>query len=207
MTKRKVCDIIMAYDPNQPRDNLGRWTDGNPGTIDIEIDKLTPCLEDSEDGEYLATEVAPVPRSELKRYTEKNGWGVDWARRPANEKVFGVYLKGDPEPQGLISLRYDEGGTYIGFVSAAPHNNKQLLNGRKPRYYGVGGHLFALAVEQSVLNGGDGTIYGYATNQKVLNHYIEVFGALHFPRVHEYQFLIEGEASDNLLERYTFDWR
>ncbi len=99
------------------------------------------------------------------------------------------------------------GGTYIGFISAALHNNKQLLNGKEPRYYGIGGHLFALAVKESVLNGGDGTVYGYATNTKVLNHYVEVFGAIHFPRVHEYKFFIEGKASENLLNKYTFDRR
>ena len=195
----------MAYDPNQPRDKLGRWTDGNPSTIDIEIDELVPCLKDATDGEYLDTEVAPVPRSELKRFTKKNGWGVDWAKRPADENVFGVYLKGDTEPQGLISLRYDEGGTYIGFVSAAPHNNKHLLNGKEPRYYGVGGHLFALAVEQSTLHDGDGVVFGYAANKKLLEHYVNVFGAVHCPVMHEYQFIIEGEASIRLLNEYSYE--
>lgn len=153
-----------------------RLTDGeNSDTINIEIDEFVPCLKDAKTGEILATEVSVMSRKDLKKFTVKNGWNDDWSKRPDDEEIFGIFIKGEKEPQGLIALRYGKGGTYIGSTSTAPHNNK-LFVGDNQKYIGVGGHLFALAVEQSLKNGGFGAIYGYAVNQDVLNHYINKFG-------------------------------
>lgn len=179
---------------------------GESGIIDIEIDEFVPCLKDAKTGEILETEISRIKRSELKKYTERNGWSADWYRVPKDEEVYGVFLKGDTEPQGLISLRNEKGGTYIALAATAPHNNKQIV-GDNIKYIGVGGHLFALAVEESVKNGGYGTIYGYAVNQKVLKHYQDKFGATHIPIVHEFQFLIEGEESKKLLKKYNYERR
>ncbi len=176
------------------------------GIIDINIDEFVPCLKNAKTGEILETEVARMNKKELSTFNVKTGWGDNWSNRPKNEKVYGVFLKGDAEPQGLISLRNDKGGTYIGFASTAPHNNKQIV-GDNQTYLGVGGHLFALAVEESLKNGGHGTIYGYAANKQVLDHYIQKFGAIHLPYVHEYQFIIEGEASERLLDIYNYERR
>lgn len=189
----------------------GKWKksvdkSGESGIIDIEIDEFVPCLKDAKTGEIRETEVSRIKRSELKKYTERNGWSADWYRVPKDEEVYGVFLKGDTEPQGLISLRNEKGGTYIALAATAPHNNKQIV-GDNIKYIGVGGHLFALAVEESVKNGGCGTIYGYAVNQKVLKHYQDKFGATHIPIVHEFQFLIEGEASKKLLKKYNYERR
>lgn len=179
---------------------------GGSGIIDINVDEFVPCLKDAKTGEILETEIARMNTNDLSKFNEKTGWGVNWSKRPKNEKVYGVFLKGDSEPQGLISLRNDKGGTYIGFASTAPHNNKQIV-GDNQKYLGVGGHLFALAVEDSVKNGGYGTIYGYAANKQVLDHYIQKFGAIHIPIAHEYQFIIEGEASQKLLDIYNYERR
>ena len=46
---------------------------------------------------------------------------------------------------------------------------------------------------------------GYAANQEVLNHYIENFGAVHLPITHEYQFIIDGEAAEQILSKYNFE--
>ena len=178
----------------------------NSGTIDIEVDEFVPCLKDSETGEILPTEVARIPRKQLSEFTEAGGWGVDWKDRPKDEYTLGVFLKGDDEPQGLISLRKDKGGIYLGFASTAPHNNKQLTGG-KQKYIGVGGHLFAAAIEESVKVGSGGYIYGFAANTKLLKHYIEDFGAYHFPMLHPYQFVIEGEAAQNLIDIYNYERR
>lgn len=167
---------------------------GESGIIDIEIDELVPCLRDVKTGKLVETEVSEIQRHELKKYNSKNGWNIDWSSRPKNEFVYGVFLKGDDIPQGLISLRYEKGGTYIGFAATAPRNNKRIV-GDNQAYFGVGGHLFAIAVEKSIENGGYGTIYGYTANKKVLKYYQDNFGARHIPFVHEYQFLIEGEDS------------
>ena len=176
------------------------------GMIKLEIDELVPCLKDAETGEILPTEISEVPRKELKDFTEKGGWGVDWQDRPKDEYVLGVYLKDDKSPQGLISLRNDRSGIYMSFASTAPQNNKQLNNG-KQKYIGVGGHLFAAAVLESVKSGSGGCIYGYAANKDLLDYYIKNFGAQHIPIVHDYQFVIDGKAAMNLINVYNFERR
>ena len=176
------------------------------GTINVEVDEFVPCLKDAETGEILPTEVARIPRKRLREFTKADGWGVDWKGRPKDEYTLGVFLKGDDEPQGLISLRKDNGGVYMGFASTAPHNNKQITGG-KQKYIGVGGHLFAAAIEESVKAGSGGYIYGFATNTKLLKHYIEDLGAYHFPMLHPYQFVVEGEAAQNLIDTYNYERR
>ncbi len=179
---------------------------GESGIINIEIDEFVPCLRDSKTGELLETEVTELSKNQLKKYNVASNWNDDWSNRPNDEHVFGVFLKNDTMPQGLISLRYDEGGTYVASASTAPWNNK-LLVGKNQKYIGVGGHLFAVAVEESLKHGGYGTVYGFATNSKVLEHYKKEFGAIHFPIHHEYQFIIEGTASENLLNIYNYERR
>lgn len=176
------------------------------GIIYIEIDELVPCLREHKTGKLIKTEVVELKRNQLKRYTVKNNWNDNWSQRPSNEHIFGVFIEKDTTPQGLISLRYDEGGTYIASASTAPWNNK-LLVGENQKYLGVGGHLFALAVEESLKHNGYGTVYGFATNSKVLEHYKEHFGAIHIPIQHEYQFIIEGKDSKKLLDTYNYERR
>lgn len=175
------------------------------GIINIEFDEFVPCLKDAETGEIFQTEVRELTKSEYSRFKEADGWNIDWSDIPDGEQVLGVYLKNDTEPQGLIAMRKDKGGVYLSYASTAPINNK-LLNNGKQKFIGVGGHLFAAAIEESVKAGNEtGCIYGYAANQEVLNHYIENFGAVHLPITHEYQFIIDGEAAEQILSKYNFE--
>lgn len=175
------------------------------GIINIEFDEFVPCLKDAETGEIFQTEVRELTKSEYSRFKEADGWNIDWSDIPDGEQVLGVYLKNDTEPQGLIAIRKDKGGVYLSYASTAPINNK-LLNNGKQKFIGVGGHLFASAIEESVKAGNEtGCIYGYAANQEVLNHYIENFGAVHLPITHEYQFIIDGEAAEQILSKYNFE--
>lgn len=177
------------------------------GIIDIEVDELVPCLKDNTTGEILATEVRTLSKSEYSHYTASNGWSIDWGNIPDSEEVLGVYLSNDTEPQGLIAIRKEKDGIYLSYASTAPHNNKQLNKGNQ-RYAGVGGHLFAAAIEESLKAGNaTGCVYGYAVNEDVLKHYINTFGAVHLPIVHEYQFIIDGEAAQKMLEKYNFERR
>ncbi|MEE0980840.1 MAG: phage minor capsid protein, partial [Acutalibacteraceae bacterium] len=178
----------------------------NDGIIDVEIDELVPCLRDTSTGKLVETEVSEIARKSLEKYTTENGWIINWADRPKEEHIFGVFVKGDNNPQGLVSLRYERGGTYVALAVNAPQNNK-LIVGDSIKYKGVGGHLFAVAVEESIKNSGYGTIYGYASNKTVLEHYIEQFGAKHLPIRHRYQFLIEGKDSEKLLKTYNYERR
>lgn len=175
------------------------------GIINIEFDEFVPCLKDAETGEIFQTEVRELTKSEYSRFKEADGWNIDWSDIPDGEQVLGVYLKNDTEPQGLIAIRKDKGGVYLSYASTAPSNNK-LLNNGKQKFIGVGGHLFAAAIEESIKAGNEtGCIYGYAANREVLNHYIENFGAVHLPITHEYQFIIDGEAAEQILSKYNFE--
>lgn len=49
-------------------------------------------------------------------------------------------------------------------------------------------------------------MYGFAANLELVKHYVEVFGAYHLGILHEYQIVIEGEASKKLLEVYRYEW-
>ena len=180
---------------------------GESGIINIEIDEFVPCLKDSKTGEILATEVKTLAKSEYSKYSKSNGWNIDWKNIPDNEEVLGVYLKNDTEPQGLIAIRKDKGGVFVSHISTAPQNNKQMNNGTQ-KYIGVGGHLFAAAIEESVTAGNKtGCIFGYAANKEVLKHYIEKFGAIHLPIAHEFQFLIDGNTAQKIIETYNFERR
>ena len=54
-----------------------------------------------------------------------------------------------------------------------PENNKLITD--DVRYYGVGGHLFAIAAQKSIEYGHGGLIYGFAANKELLKHYVKVF--------------------------------
>ena len=53
--------------------------------------------------------------------------------------------------------------------------------------------------------GFDGYVFGFASNQEVLAHYIKKLGAIHIGLLHPYQFAIETDAMKRILETYTFD--
>ena len=204
---RYVAGSVGKVNADKPMRFAGDGVDKSKenGIINIEFDEFVPCLKDAETGEIFQTEVRELTKSEYSRFKEGDGWNIDWSDIPDGEQVLGVYLKNDTEPQGLIAIRKDKGGVYLSYASTAPINNK-LLNNGKQKFIGVGGHLFAAAIEESVKAGNEtGCIYGYAANQEVLNHYIENFGAVHLPITHEYQFIIDGEAAEQILSKYNFE--
>lgn len=190
------CCIVPVIDKEKEND-----------IIDLEIDKFVPCLEDTKTGEILPTEVAEISRKELSKYKEKDGWGVNWNKRPKNEKVFGLFIKGENEPQGLISLENNKGGTFVSFLSANPKSNPTVVGKQNKQYTGIGGHLFAIAVDESFKSGNLGTVYGYAANEKLLNHYVNRLGAMPLRILHPYHFIIDTEPALNILNKYTFDRR
>ena len=179
---------------------------GESGSISVEVDEFVPCLKDAATGEILPTEVAKISRKDLKKFTEAGGWGDDWKDRPKDEYVLGVFIQGESEPQGLISLRADEHGLYMSFASTAPHNNKQITGGSQ-KYIGVGGHLFAAAIQESVRTGNGGAVYGFAANEELLNYYIHKFGAFYCGVLHPYHFFIADEAAQRIIDIYNFERR
>ena len=86
----------------------------------------------------------------------------------------------------------------------APQNNKHEYGTQ--RFVGVGGHLFAIAADKSIEWGYSGAVHGFAANEELLNHYMEVFHAEYLGMLHQYQFFIDEEQAKKLLEVYHYEW-
>lgn len=175
--------------------------------INVWIDEITPCLKDNKTGQLIETEVMKIRRkSTLSAYNKKNGWYVDWTTLFNENEIYALVIKGTYDIQGLVAVK-SEPDMYAQFVSwmvTAPHNNKMFVE--KKKYNGVGGHLFAIAVQLSIENGYGGYITGFASNKTLEEHYIEQFGAEHIGMLHEYQFSINEINGKKIKEMYTYEF-
>ena len=177
------------------------------GQADIWIDEIVACLKDGQNGEIHETVVFRVEsRSFLKKFQTANGWHINWNKIPKDVEVYALALKENNEIQGLIGIRKDEDACagYIHWACVAPHNNKQESGVQK--YTGVGGHLFAIAVDKSIQWGYGGVVHGIAANEKLLHHYITTFHAEYLGAIHQYQFMINEHYARDLLEVYHYEW-
>ena len=175
--------------------------------INVVIDGFTPCLTDAMTGEVVQTEVVRVVRrSFLRKYNKSNGWFVDWASLLDGSSVYALVVEGSVDIQGLVAVADDPeaGALYVSWMCASPANNKLLVD--HVRYLGVGGHLFAIAAQLSVDHGHDGLLYGYAANEKLLRHYLDVFGGEYIGMQHPYHFAIGEEAARAIIEEYDYEW-
>lgn len=179
----------------------------NKGYISVLIDTFTPCIKDNETGELIDTEVIRIKRSSfLKKYNKANGWYVNWSDLVSSSEIYALVIKGTVDIQGLVSIQNDNyaHATYIQWMCASPQNNKEITP--EIKYSGIGGHLFAIAGKCSVDAGYQGDVYGFAANEKLLQHYIEVLGAIEIRMLHEFHFGIFEEEMKKIMEVYEYDW-
>ena len=94
---------------------------------------------------------------------------------------------------------------YLNWAVTAPHNNPQLLDGKPKRYEGVGGHLMAVAAEESIKHGYGGAAYGFASDRDLLEYYMDKFGAQWLPIMHPYEVFYNEETMKKLLEEYNYE--
>lgn len=177
------------------------------GCIDIWIDKIVPCLKNPKTNEVKETVVFKIKNKKyLNEFNEANGWHIDWNKLPNNVEIYALATKDDNEIQGLIGLKNDKASNavYIHWACTAPQNNKHKFGQQK--YIGVGGHLFAIAVEKSIEWGYEGIVHGFAANERLLKHYINVLNAEYLGMLHQYQFMINEEQAKKLLEVYHYEW-
>ena len=177
------------------------------GGVGIGLDEIVPCLRDTETGEIKETVVFKIEsRSFLRKFKEKDGWGINWIEIPSDVEVYALALKENNEIQGLVGVKNDVDveAVYLHWACSAPQNNKHAFGCQK--YSGVGGHLFAIAVDKAVQWGYRGVVHGFALNEELLNHYIVALGASYLGAQHPYQFLLDGDAARKLLEVYTYEW-
>ena len=189
---------MSVYNINK---ELKAMNNENIGMLDIWIDELVPCLRDNETNELRDTAVFKFEsRSYLKNFTKKNGWHIDWSKIPKEVEVYALVLQGTNEIQGYK----DADAVYMHWACAAPQNNKHDFG--KQKYSGVGGHLFAVAIDKSIQWGHGGAVYGFAANEKLLEHYLHVFNGEYIGILHKYHFWIPEESALKIKEVYQYEW-
>lgn len=175
--------------------------------INVWIDEFTPCLKDLFSGDIIETEVVQITRkSYLSKYNINTQWYVNWEDLLDEHEVFALVVKGTTDVQGLVALRRNDDyqAVYVAWMCVSPSNNKEITD--HPRYSGVGGHLFAIAIDKSTEYGFDGVITGFAANEKLLEHYCQVFNAVPLRALHPYHFMIEEDNAGKIKEAYTYEW-
>ena len=175
--------------------------------ICVWIDEFVPCLKKASTGELFDTEVIRIKRkSFLQKYNKRNGWYINWATLLPQYEIHALVIKGTVDIQGLIAIQYntESRATYVAWMVANPNSNPQRSDSKE--YIGIGGHLFAIAVDRSIDYGTNGEIYGFAANKDLLNHYINTFNATYIGLLHTNHFLIEEESALKIKREYNYEW-
>jgi len=169
--------------------------------VDIIIDKLTPCLVEVDSGKELQTVFSIATCDDISHLSQK-GWLFDWtANELRNTNIYKLMIKDDIAVQGLVSAEVVRGAVYVHLAESAPHNR-----GENKQYEGVGGHLFAIAMKLSTVNGFGGYVFFNAKNMKLVDHYVEMLGATRVPsRIHEYRMEVFEEVAQSIIEKYTLE--
>ncbi len=87
----------------------------------------------------------------------------------------------------------------INLAESAPHNI-----GSSKKHKGVGGHLFAIAANESVKIGNGSFLFLDAKNMQLVEYYKENFGAALYGMPHHYRMVIDKDAAQKLLNLFTF---
>ena len=175
--------------------------------INVLIDEFTPCLKDARTGELVQTEVIRIKRkSFLKKYNKKNGWYTNWDKLADENEIYALVVEGSVDIQGLVAVAKNDDmkALYISWMCTSPDNNKLITDDVK--YFGVGGHLFAIAAQKSIDFGYDGYMYGFASNKELLDHYVDVFHGEVIAVLHPYQFAIDEDGAKLIMEVYDYEW-
>lgn len=173
----------------------------------VEVDELSPCLIDNETGEVVETEVIRIKRrSFLSKYNKNTDWYVEWADLLDENEIYAVVVKGTVSIQGLVAIRPDAEmkSSFVTWMVAAPHNNPEKC--KQKLYNGLGGHLFAIAAQRSFEYGFGGAISGFAADQKLMDHYCEIFDAEPICMLHPYQIFIPEATGEKIREVYSYEW-
>jgi hypothetical protein len=170
------------------------------GSMNLVIDKFTPCLENAQTGEIMPTEFSKASYEELRKL---NGWNFNWTDKQLKDaEIYKLCLKNDKKIQGLVALTdfKRDMAVYVNIAESAPHNL-----GKNKKFIGVGGHLFAIAAKVSMDKGYGGFVFMDAKNIELVKHYGKALGAVFLGRPHPYRMFIDEENAARLLEMYTFE--
>ena len=93
---------------------------------------------------------------------------------------------------------------YVSWMVAAPTSNPQIVEEKE--YYGIGGHLFAIAAAKSEEYGYDCEFTGVAANKDLMEHYVSEYGAIPIGILGDYHIVIEATEGHRIKEVYTCEW-
>ena len=89
--------------------------------LDVQIDKLTDCLVEHSTGKLVETEYKLHNNAISGK--EYRGWKFNWSQTQKNRyDVYELFVNGNKEVQGRISLRVEGGVANIDIAETAPHN-------------------------------------------------------------------------------------
>ena len=160
--------------------------------IEIQIDKLTPCLMERASGQIFDTQMCKISPSK-RDYV---GWKFDWSIPSKNGyDIYALKIKGDERIQGMVAfaVEHNNKAVYVNLAETAPHNY-----GRNGKYDGVGGHLFAFACKQAYEHNYD-CIY-FDAKTELIEYYKTKLGAMQLGK--SQRMIIEGENFIILLKKY-----
>ena len=141
------------------------------------IDKLTNSIENVQSGDSFQTEISLLTTTELKDITKRNGWRFNWSNeiKQPERDIFKLTIANNPNIiQGIISLEVKPDHVYMHLIESASFNI-----GKHKTYFGVPANLVAFACKLSFQRGAEGYV-SFISKTKLIDHYIESLGAVHF---------------------------
>lgn len=168
--------------------------------ISIRIDRFTPCLIERTTEKIVSTRYEEAKNKELYEL-KGQGWNFDWTADELTETtVYKLMLQNDDAIQGLVAITdyTRDRALYVNIAESAPHNL-----GKEKQFKGVGGHLFAIAANESVKKGYGGFLFLDAKNIELVEHYQNAFGAIWIGGPHQYRMIIDELSAQRLLQEYT----
>jgi hypothetical protein len=164
--------------------------------LDVIIDKLTNSIENVQSGDSFPTDISLLDIAELKSISKKNGWRFKWATefKLPQRDIYKLTIINNPNIiQGLISVEVKTDHVYLHLIESAPFNI-----GKHKTYLGVPGNLVAFICKLSFQHGGEGYL-SFVAKTKLINHYIETLGAVHFGG---HLMVINTESALKLINKY-----
>lgn len=157
---------------------------------------MTNSIENVQSGDSFPTEISLLTKSELKNITKKNGWKFNWTGefKIPERDIYKLTIANNPNIiQGIISLEVKADHVYMHLIESAAFNI-----GRSKTYYGVLGNLVAFTCKLSFQRGGEGYL-SFIAKTKLIDHYIESLGAVHFGG---HLMVITTEVALKLINKY-----
>lgn len=167
--------------------------------MNLEIDGFTPCLERTSDSVIVDTSYSAAILTELVTLKD---WQFRWKLLDTKGiEIYKLNVADDDRIQGLVAIQNvpSDKAVYVKIAESAPHNI-----GKNKEYKGVGGHLFAIAIQRSIELGNDGFVYMDAKNLRLVSHYSKTLGATFIGTPHPYRMAIDEITAKQIISFYNF---